>query len=496
MHAGTQNVESALGPALKAAWNVMRIVGGKMLLFLSRLPSVGFASLKMREDPKLLGTEKEVSLLKPENTFYKDFALDCSRQQIAVDLFLFSPHYTDVATLSVLPQFTGGQTIHYPGYSYEKDAEKFAGDLMHVLTRETGWEAVMRVRATLGVKVSAHYGNLHIRSTDLMALPSVDSDKAFAVQLQVESTKDPLNNRKYVSIQNALLYTTSLGERRIRVATVCLPVTSSLSDLFKHADVDAVVTLMSKMAVEKALVTKLSDARQAVLHKCIDILSVYRTSFASPNTSNTQLVLPESLKLLPLYTLALIKHTAFRSGAEVKPDERSYHLAVLRTLGALGSICFLYPRLYHISAMPAECGAVDEAGKVILPPVINLSSEKLDRGGIFLLDDGQYLLLWVGKLAAPEAVHALFGVPSLLGIDEAAIQLTQQDNDFSKRVLAIVNALRASHPCHQKLHIIREGDPLEYRFFSHFVEDNSKTLPSYYEFLCQLQRQVQTRAIK
>jgi len=64
--------------------------------------------------------------------------------------------------------------------------------------------------------------------------------------------------------------------------------------------------------------------------------------------------------------------------------------------------------------------------QVILPPVINLSSEKLDRGGIFLLDDGQYLLLWVGKLAAPEAVHALFGVPSLLGIDEAAIQLTQQ----------------------------------------------------------------------
>jgi len=51
------------------------------------------------------GTEKEVSLLKPENTFYKDFALDCSRQQIAVDLFLFSPHYTDVATLSTLLQY-------------------------------------------------------------------------------------------------------------------------------------------------------------------------------------------------------------------------------------------------------------------------------------------------------------------------------------------------------------------------------------------------------
>lgn len=494
MHAGTQNVESALGPALKAAWNVMRIVGGKMLLFLSRLPSVGFASLKMREDPKLLGTDKEVALLKPDNQFYKDFALDCSRQQIAVDLFLFSPHYTDVATLSVLPQFTSGQTIYYPAYNAEKDAEKFAGDLTHVLTRETGWEAVMRVRATHGVKVSAHYGNLYIRSTDLMALPTVDSDKAFAVQLQVDSVKDPLNDRKYVSIQNALLYTTSQGERRIRVATVCLPVTSSLSDLFKFADVDAVVALTSKMAVEKVLMTKLSDARQAVLHKCIDILSVYRASFASAGTSSTQLVLPESLKLLPLYTLALIKHIALRSGADIKPDERSYHLALLRTLGVSDSICLLYPRLYQLNVMPAECGTVDESGKVVLPPVNNLSSEKLDQSGIFLLDDGQYLLLWVGKLAAPEAVHALFGVPSLFGVDDALLKLVDQGNDFSQRVVAIVNALRASHPCHQKLYVVREGDPLEYRFFAHFVEDNSKTLPSYYEFLCQLQRQVQTRA--
>jgi protein transport protein SEC24 len=54
------------------------------------------------------GTDKEVALLKPDNQFYKDFALDCSRQQIAVDLFLFSPHYTDVATLSTasLPSLT------------------------------------------------------------------------------------------------------------------------------------------------------------------------------------------------------------------------------------------------------------------------------------------------------------------------------------------------------------------------------------------------------
>jgi hypothetical protein len=70
-----------------------------MLFFLSKLPSVGMGTLKMREDPKLLGTDKEVDLLIPDKNFYEDFARDCSAQQISVDPFLFSPHYTDVATI-------------------------------------------------------------------------------------------------------------------------------------------------------------------------------------------------------------------------------------------------------------------------------------------------------------------------------------------------------------------------------------------------------------
>jgi protein transport protein SEC24 len=488
MHQHTQNVEAALGPALKAAWNVLRLVGGKMMLFLSKLPSLGFAALKPRDDSKLLGTDKEINLLKSENNFYKDFALDCSRQQISVDVFLFSPHYTDTATLSCLSQYTGGQTVYYPAFTAEKDGHKFRCDLTRILTRETGWEAVMRIRVSQGLKIQAHYGNFFIRSSDLMALPNIDADKAFGAQIQL---KDPINS-KYVSVQNALLYTTSLGERRIRVSTLCLPVTNSLSDLFKFADVDAIVSLTAKMAVEKALSTKLSDARQALLNKCVDILTVYRSSFASPQTSSTQLILPESLKLLPLYTLALIKNLAFRSGSEIRPDERAYHMSLLRTLPVSLSIAFLYPRLYQLNNMPPECGRVDGSGRVVLPAVNNLSSEKLDQAGIFLLDDGQYLLLWIARAASPDLLHQLFGTSHLSTADNQ-LELVDQGNDFSSRVCAIVSSLRAQHSSNQKLYIIREGDPLEYRFFAHFVEDRSKTLPSYYEFLCQLQRQVQSR---
>ena len=67
-----------------------------------------------------------------------------------MEVFLFANQYTDVATLSVLAKYSAGATYFYPGFFAPRDGEKFHCDLKHVLTRATGFEAVMRVRATRG----------------------------------------------------------------------------------------------------------------------------------------------------------------------------------------------------------------------------------------------------------------------------------------------------------------------------------------------------------
>ena len=41
-------------------------------------------------------------------------AVEFSKLQICVDLFLFSAQYTDVATLVNLPKYTDGQLFYYP----------------------------------------------------------------------------------------------------------------------------------------------------------------------------------------------------------------------------------------------------------------------------------------------------------------------------------------------------------------------------------------------
>jgi protein transport protein SEC24 len=77
---------------------------------------------------------------------YKESAVDFSRLQIAIDTFLFSSQYTDLATLAVLSKYTGGSTYYYPAFYAARDGLKFDKELRRCLTRSTAFEAVMRVR--------------------------------------------------------------------------------------------------------------------------------------------------------------------------------------------------------------------------------------------------------------------------------------------------------------------------------------------------------------
>ena len=67
----------------------------------SSLPMFGPGALKNREDPKIVGTEKEKTLFSPQDNFYKSLAEKCSRNGIGVDLFAFCSSYIDLATLGI-----------------------------------------------------------------------------------------------------------------------------------------------------------------------------------------------------------------------------------------------------------------------------------------------------------------------------------------------------------------------------------------------------------
>jgi protein transport protein SEC24 len=52
-----------------------------------------------------------------------------------------------------------------------------------------------------------------------------------------------------------------------------------------------------------------------------------------------------------------------------------------------------------------------------LPPSLNLSSEKLDRNGAYLLEDGQSITMWIGRGINPQFLQQVFGISTIDGVD-------------------------------------------------------------------------------
>ncbi|KAH9461899.1 hypothetical protein MJO28_003339 [Puccinia striiformis f. sp. tritici] len=483
---------NAMGPALQAAYKLISHIGGKIMVLSASLPSLGPGALKAREDPKVLGTSKESSLLQAATGFYKTFAIDCSRSQVSVDMWLFSSVYADVASLSCLPRYTGGNTYFYPAFNAARseDALKFAHEFAQVLASPIALEAVMRVRASRGVRLSAFHGNFFVRSTDLLALPAVPMDQSYAIELLIE---DPIS-MPFVVFQTGVLHTTSSGERRIRVITTALPTTSSIADLYATADPVAIATLLANKAVERSMQARLEDARDAVTNKLVDILGTYKATMTAAGTGpSPQLVISENLKILPLLLLGLLKHVGLRQSSQIPSDVRAYAQALLTTLPCQLLVPYLYPTLYSLHNMPKECGTVGEQG-VILPPQLNATSEKLERHGLFLIEDSQNIFLWVGREAVPQLVTDVFDLPNYQALRGGKATLPLLENQFSQRVNAIIGKIRESRrgPYYPHLYVVKEdGEPsLRIWALSLLVEDRQDALPSYHQYVNALKDKV------
>ncbi|KAK5060989.1 COPII subunit [Exophiala bonariae] len=441
MFQNTQNGASAMGSALRAGHKLIGPVGGKMTVVTASLPNIGHGKLDMREDKKLLGTSKESSLLQTGNSFYKSFAVECSKQQISVDMFLFSSQYQDVASLSNLPRYTGGQTYFYPGWNAarEDDAMKFAKEFSDYLSSEIGLEAVLRVRATTGLRMSTFYGNFFNRSSDLCAFPAFPRDQAYVVEVAIDETI----TKPVVCMQTAVLHTTCNGERRIRVMTLALPTTQQLADVYASADQQAITTYYSHKAVERTLNGGLESARDLIQGKLIELLATYKKELAGGSMGGGGLQFPANLRALPVLFLALTKNLGLRKSSQIPSDMRSAALCLLSTLPLPLLIQYMYPKLFSLHDMPDDAGTVDEkTGEIILPPPQNLSSERVAPYGLYLIDDGQTQFLWVGRDAVPQLIMDVFGLPDKSQLKVGKQRLPELDNDFNERVRAVISKSR------------------------------------------------------
>lgn len=481
----TQISSSATGSALLAAQKLLSSIGGKVILLQSCIPNIGEGTLKNREDVSMLGSSKEASLLKAEGRFYKDLASECSRFQICVDCFVFASSYIDIASLGCVAKYTGGKLYYYPGFHVQKneDVDKFASDLRQFLSKKHGLEAVLRIRASKGLTISTYHGSFFIRSADLLALANVNPDHSYSIDIGIEETL----TAQVACIQTALLHTNNAGERRIRVLTLALPVTNKPADILANADSQAILDILMKNAVDMVWNGKLEGIMDFLMNRCVDIFIAQRILLGS--TSSPHLMTTTSLRHLPVLLLGVGKCIGFRGGSRTPSDYRSYYLMMMKTLPVEGSALIAYPNIYSIHDIPFECGMLDN---MMLPIPLNLSSERIERHGIYLLDNYIEYYLWIGPAVSPQLCQCLFGHAYPERLIPGKITLPEIDNDYSIRLRNIIVYLNRLYERCPYIYLVREEGDMssKMQFLSNLVEDRTESSPSYAQWLGQIREKV------
>ncbi|XP_077505314.1 protein transport protein Sec24AB isoform X2 [Amblyomma americanum] len=490
IHAQNGEPTSALGAAVQAGYKLMSPIGGRVSVFQTILPNAGPGSLKPREDPNQRAGKEILNLL-PATDFYKKLALDCSSQQVAVDVFLMGAQYMDVASLACISKYSAGCVSYYPGLHStlnRSQVEKFEAELRYYVTRKIGFEAVMRIRCTKGLVIHTFHGNFFVRSTDLLSLPNVNPDAGFGMQIAIEESLADCN---VACFQAAVLYTSSRGERRIRVHTLCLPVTAMLQDILGSVDQEAVMGMLSKMAVDRSLSSSVVDAREALVNACLDLIQAFKTTLGSGQAAALGLPIPHCARLVPLYALALMKHTAFRVGISTKLDERVFAMEQMKTMPLTYLMTYIYPALYPLHALDDQDALeLDDGTLVCQPPRLQLSFENIDRHGCYALDTVDRLYLYVGRALSDHFCMNVLGVPNFLAIPEDMTELPQLATEESERVRNFLSWTQSRRPFYSPLRVIREDSKDRHLFVQHMVDDRTDSALSYYEFLQHLKQQL------
>ncbi|KTW27700.1 hypothetical protein T552_02140 [Pneumocystis carinii B80] len=481
--------EPALGSLVESSLIALEKTGGKLIVFLTTLPTWGPGSLRFREDSKLYNTDNEKQLFTTQNVYWDNLAKKCVNLGVGVDFFLFPAFYIDISTIGVLASITGGEIYYYQDFIEERDASKVIGEFTRNVTREQAYHVQIKVRCSNGLQVQQYIGNYIQKRSDL-ELSVIDSEKAISITFTYDSKLNPKSNAYF---QCAVLYTTATGQRRLRCYNTVASISSNPCDVIRYVDIDAYITILAKSALLKIMKKPLKQIRDELTDVCINILACYRKNLSS-SIPTSQLVLPENLKLLPIYILCLLKLPALKNG-NIQSDLRMQNAQYMLTVGVRELISFIYPRVFPLHNLSDEMGFPDNTGNFVLPKAIRASSSYLDEGGIYLMINGNNAVLWFHNYVSLKLLKDLYGddISKLSDINPRSTYLPNLDTRFSIQVRNIFFYFNSFYPGKTlTAYVSRQGlDESANEFIAQLVEDKQCNSTSYVDFLCYIHRQIQ-----
>ncbi|TIB95370.1 hypothetical protein E3Q17_04308 [Wallemia mellicola] len=498
---------SIFGSALTAGLDVLSEVGGEMNIFQSQLPNEGLGALTER-DPAPGGTasvaERDRALYGPATTWWSNTAEALIDAGIGLNVFMFPFKYTDVGTLSSIAQYTGGESYFYPKFDPARHALKIRSDLQRIVTRHVGYNATIKIRCSKGFHIDQHYGSFMQRNSTDIEMGTLSSDSCLAASLEHDAASltkgwgtmatNAINQAKEggasqqnddeIHFQAAILYTSSDGQRKVRVLNSMAKLSPIAATVFRHADMDAGAVLLYKQAAMNVLNKPLKKIHEKLTDRSVQVLLAYRKHCAQAN-SGGQLILPESYKLLPILTLGMMKSKCLKGGA-VASDVRSHAIRQVLSGTPYKLLQSIYPRLH-----PLHRGAEH------VPDFIRSSYKRMDPSGAYLIHNGELAIIWLGKQVDKQIVKDIWNVDAKNAIDQRMGVLPDLDNPLSISLRSIIyRSSFPNPPSSIPVLVARQDiDPTEIEVGNMLIEDDNNDNMSYIDHICQIHKLINTQII-
>eukprot|EP01128_Nolandella_sp_AFSM9_P000797 TRINITY_DN1091_c0_g1_i1.p1 TRINITY_DN1091_c0_g1~~TRINITY_DN1091_c0_g1_i1.p1 ORF type:complete len:949 (+),score=215.97 TRINITY_DN1091_c0_g1_i1:67-2847(+) len=499
------STQVATGAAIRTAVEAVSAMGvGKVLVFTGSLPTLGPGRLQKRDQMARPETPDEKKMYAPQGDFWEKMGAVSATKGVGIDFFVATNSYVDLATIGAASKATGGQVYYYPAFNGALHQEQLFRELYMNLSRESGFNGLLRLRTSTGLSVSTQSGNFVPANVTDMTVASMSSSSLYSFEFEYDET---LKEDAPLVFQLAFLYTSMDGHRRIRVHTLGLTASDALTKVFKGADLDVIVHLLTRPVAAEIKENSMKDVRRRFLSRSVAMLGSYR-KYCATSQNEGQLILPESLKLLPIYGLGLLKTPIFAplvAGTHYHclPDARSHLILSLHSMGLRDLTPLMYPLIWDIAPMAEYelLGSPNAVQQVNFPGLVRCSRASLDPAGIYLMDSLTHLYLWVGSQVAPEFLAQLMSDEYVQALDgRSLVTLQMMETNLSHRLFELLQTPRLSmRSASPDVIVVRQGTPLEARMAPFLREDgvgsgnvtDVKDM-AYVDFLTHLHRRIQT----